>query len=48
MELYWIYLSFVRKRVPLNIQIKLPNFVKLLNCVSLKSSKNDLSRQWEN
>ena len=48
MELYWIYLSFVRKGAPSNIQIKLANFVKLLNCVSLKSSKNGLSRQWEN
>ena len=48
MDLYWIYLSFVRKREPLNIQIKLTNFVKLLNCVSLKLSKNGLSRQWEN
>ena len=48
MELYWIYLSFARKRAPLNTQIKLTNFVKLLNCVSLKSSKNGLSRQWEN
>ena len=48
MELYWIYLSFVRKRAPLNIPKKLTNFVKLLNCVSLKSSKNGLSRQWEN
>ena len=48
MELYWFYLSFVRKRAPLNIQIKLTNFVKLLNCVSLKSSKNGLSCQWEN
>ena len=48
MELYWIYLSFVGNRAPLNIQIKLTNFVKLLNCVSLKSSKNGLSRQWEN
>ena len=48
MELYWIYLSFVRKRLPLNIQIKLTNFIKLLNCVSFKSSKNGLSRQWEN
>ena len=48
MELYWIYLSFVRNRAPLNIQIKSKNFVKLLNCVSLKSSKNDLSCQWEN
>ena len=48
MELYWIYLSFVRKRTTLNIQIKLTNFVKLLNCVSLKSNKNGLSRQWEN
>ena len=48
MELYWIRLSFVRKRAPLNIQIKLTNFVKLRNCVSLKSSKNGLSRQWEN
>ena len=46
-ELYWIYLSFVRKRAPLNIQIKLTNFVKLLNCVSLKSSKNGLSRPWK-
>ena len=43
MELYWIYLSFVRKRAPLNIQIKLTNFIKLLNCVSLKSSKNGIS-----
>ena len=43
MELYWIYLSFVRKRAPLNIQIKLTNFVKLPNCVSLKSSKNGLN-----
>ena len=41
-------LSFVRKRTTLNIQIKLTNFVKLLNCVSLKSSKNGLCRQWEN
>ena len=48
MELYWIYLSFVRKSAPLNIQIKLTNFVKLLNWVSLKSNKNVLSRQWEN
>ena len=48
MELYWIYLSFVRKRALLNIQIKLTNFVKLPNCVSLKSSKNGLSHQWEN
>ena len=48
MEQYWIYLSFVRKRAPLNIQIKLSNFVKLLNCVSLKSRKNGLSRLWEN
>ena len=48
MELYWIHLSFVRKRTLLNIQIKLTNFVKLLNCVSLKSSKNGLSRQLEN
>ena len=49
MELYWIYLSFVRERAPLkNIQIKLTNFVKLLNCVSLKSCKNGLPRQWEN
>ena len=48
MELYWIHLSSVRKRAPLNIQIKLTNFVKLLNCVSLKSSKNGLSCQWEN
>ena len=48
MELYWIYLSFVRKRAPLNIKTKLTNFVKLPNCVSLKSSKNSLSRQWEN
>ena len=44
MELYWMYLSFVRKREPLNILIKLRNFVKLLNCLSLKSSKNGLSR----
>ena len=29
----------MRKRAPLNIQIKLTNFVKLLNCVSLKPSK---------
>ena len=36
-----------RRRAPLNIQIKLTNFVKLLNSVSLKSSKNGLSRQWE-
>ena len=28
------------RRARLNIQIKLTNFVKLLNCVSLKSSKN--------
>ena len=48
MELYWIYLSFARRRAPLNILIKLTNFVKLLNCVSLKSSKNSLSRQLEN
>ena len=48
MELYWIYLSFVRKRAASNMQIKLTNFVKFLNCVSLKSSKNGLSRQWEN
>ena len=48
MELYWIYLSFVRKRALLNIQIKMTNFVKLLNCVSLKSRKNGLSRQGEN
>ena len=47
MELYWILLSFVRRRAPLNIQIKLTNFVKLLNCVSLNSSKIGLSRQWE-
>ena len=47
MELYWIYLSFVRKRAPLNIQIELTNFVKLLSCVSLKSSKNGVSRQWK-
>ena len=39
MELYWICLSFVRKRAPLNIQIKLTNFVKLLNCVSLNQVK---------
>ena len=43
MKLYWIYmymqLSFARIRVPLNIQIKLTNFVRWLNCVSLKSSK---------
>ena len=45
MELYWISLSFVRRRASLNIQIKLTNFVKLLNCGSLKSSKNGLSRQ---
>ena len=32
----------------LNILRKLTNFVKLLNCVSLKSSKNGLSRQLEN
>ena len=47
MELYWILLSFTRRRAPLNIQIKLKNFVKLLNCASLKSTKNGLSRQWE-
>ena len=29
----------MRKGAPLNIQIKLTNFVKLLNCVSLKSGK---------
>ena len=27
---------------------KLTNFVKLLNCVSFKSSKIGLFRQWEN
>ena len=43
-----LYLSFARRRAPLNIQIKLTNFVKLLNCVRLKSSKNGLSRQSEN
>ena len=48
MELYWILLSFARKRAPFNIQIKLTNFVKLLNCLRLKSSKNGLFRQWEN
>ena len=32
----------MRKSAPLNIQIKLTNFVKLLNCASLKSSKNGL------
>ena len=48
MELYWISLPCVRKRAPLNIHIKLTNFVSLLNCVSLKSSKNGLSRHWEN
>ena len=48
MELYWIHLSFSRRRAPLNILIKLTNFVKLLNCVSLKSSTNGLSRQLEN
>ena len=32
---------------PLNIQIKLTKFVKLLNCGSLKSRKNGLSSQWE-
>ena len=47
MELHWILLSFVRKRAPLNIQIELTNFLKLLNCVSLKSNKNGLSRHWE-
>ena len=47
MELYWIYLSFASRTTPLNIQIKLTNFVKWLNCVSLKSSENGLSRQWE-
>ena len=44
MKLYWISLSFARRRAPLNIPIKLTNFVKLLNSVSLKSSKNSLSR----
>ena len=48
MELYWIKLSFARRKAPLNIQIKLTNFLKLLNGPSLKSSKNGLSRQWEN
>ena len=48
MEPYWIYLSFARRRAPLNIQIKLRNFVKFLNCVGLKSSKNGISSQWEN
>ena len=48
MELYWTELPFVRERAPLNIQIKLTNFVKWLNCVSLKSSKNGLSRHWGN
>ena len=48
MELYWIELPCVRKRAPLNFQIKLTNFVKFLNYVSLKSSKNGLSRHWEN
>ena len=43
-----IVLSFARRRAQLNIQIKLTNFVKLLNCVSLKSSKNGLSGQWDN
>ena len=38
MELHWIQFSFAR-RAPLKIQIKLTNFVKLLNCVSLKSRK---------
>ena len=32
----------MRKRAPLNIKIKLTNFVKLLNFVSLKSNKNGL------
>ena len=36
------------KKGTIQIQIKLTNFVKLLNCGSLKSSKNGLSRQWEN
>ena len=39
MELYWTKLSSARGRTPLNIQIKLTNFIKLLNCASLKSSK---------
>ena len=29
----------MRRMAPLNIQIKFTNFVKLLNCVSLKSRK---------
>ena len=29
----------MRRRAPLNIQIKLTNFVKVLNCVSLKKVK---------
>ena len=48
MELYWTYLSFVGKRETIKYSNIIDNFVKLLNCVSLKSSKNDLSRQWEN
>ena len=44
MELYWIWLSFARRKALLNIEITLTSFVKLLNCVSLKSSKNGLSR----
>ena len=40
---------FVRRRAPFNIQIKFADVVKLLNCVSLKSSKNGLSHsQWVN
>ena len=39
MELYWIKLLFERRRASLNIQIKLTKFVKLLNGVSLKSTK---------
>ena len=41
-------IAMCEKRAPLNIQIKLTNFVKFLNCVSLKSSENGLSGDWEN
>ena len=46
MELYWIQL-FARRRT-LDIQMKSTNFVRFLDDVSLKSSNNCLSRQWEN
>ena len=37
----------MRRKAPLNIQIKLTNFVKFVNCVSLKLSKSGLSHQWK-